>query len=105
MRAELVLAAFVVAIVTLLVQGGTLALLRTGDRVRIDLNRGTADVLIDDAEIADLAVHPRGERRLGEARPDGRGDVGRGRALRHLPHGAVGKRDSEHLGHAPALSG
>jgi dihydroxy-acid dehydratase len=32
--------------------GGTLALLRTGDRVRIDLNRGTADVLIDDAEIA-----------------------------------------------------
>jgi dihydroxy-acid dehydratase len=27
-------------------------LLRTGDRVRIDLNRGTANVLIDDAEIA-----------------------------------------------------
>ncbi|MET3827523.1 dihydroxy-acid dehydratase [Sphingomonas sp. PvP055] len=32
--------------------GGTLGLLRTGDRVRIDLNRGTANVLIDDAEIA-----------------------------------------------------
>ncbi len=32
--------------------GGGLALLRTGDRVRIDLNRGTADMLIPDAEIA-----------------------------------------------------
>jgi dihydroxy-acid dehydratase len=31
--------------------GGTLALLRTGDRVRIDLRRGTADVLLDDAEL------------------------------------------------------
>lgn len=39
--------------------GGGLALLRTGDRVRIDLNRATADILIDDAELdqrrADLA--------------------------------------------------
>jgi dihydroxy-acid dehydratase len=32
--------------------GGNLAILRTGDRVRIDLRRGTADILIDDAEIA-----------------------------------------------------
>ena len=31
---------------------GGLALLRTGDRVRIDLRRGTADVLIDEAELA-----------------------------------------------------
>jgi dihydroxy-acid dehydratase len=31
---------------------GGLALLRTGDRVRIDLNRGTANVLIPDAELA-----------------------------------------------------
>lgn len=31
--------------------GGTLALLRDGDRVRIDLMRGTADLLIDDAEL------------------------------------------------------
>ncbi len=31
---------------------GGLALLRTGDRVRIDLGRGTADVLISDAELA-----------------------------------------------------
>ncbi len=33
--------------------GGTLALLRTGDRVRIDLKTGSADVLLSDAEIAD----------------------------------------------------
>ena len=32
--------------------GGTLALLRTGDRVRIDLNKGTADVLIPLEELA-----------------------------------------------------
>ena len=31
--------------------GGGLALLRTGDRVRIDLNRRTADMLLDDEEI------------------------------------------------------
>jgi dihydroxy-acid dehydratase len=30
--------------------GGGLALLRTGDRVRIDLGKGTANILIDDAE-------------------------------------------------------
>ncbi len=32
--------------------GGGLALLKSGDRVRIDLNKGTADVLISDAELA-----------------------------------------------------
>ncbi len=32
--------------------GGGLALLKTGDRVRIDLRRGTADVLVSDAELA-----------------------------------------------------
>ena len=41
--------------------GGGLALLKTGDRVRIDLNRGTADILIADAELAqrraDLQKH------------------------------------------------
>ena len=31
--------------------GGGLALLRTGDRVRIDLGRRTADMLVDDAEL------------------------------------------------------
>jgi dihydroxy-acid dehydratase len=32
--------------------GGGLALLRTGDRVRIDLNKGSADILIGDEELA-----------------------------------------------------
>src|SRR3546814_2696492 len=32
--------------------GGGLALLETGDRVRIDLKRRRADVLLDDAELA-----------------------------------------------------
>jgi dihydroxy-acid dehydratase len=32
--------------------GGGLGLLKTGDRVRIDLRKGTADVLISDAELA-----------------------------------------------------
>ena len=32
--------------------GGGLALLRTGDRVRIDLRKGTADILISDEELA-----------------------------------------------------
>ncbi len=32
--------------------GGGLALLRTGDRVRIDLNKATANILIDDEELA-----------------------------------------------------
>jgi dihydroxy-acid dehydratase len=33
--------------------GGGLALLRTGDRIRIDLNKGTADILISDGELAE----------------------------------------------------
>ncbi|MBP2299687.1 IlvD/Edd family dehydratase [Azospirillum picis] len=33
--------------------GGGLALLRTGDRIRIDLRRGSADLLIPDAELAE----------------------------------------------------
>lgn len=32
--------------------GGNIALLKTGDRVRIDLNTGRADILISDAELA-----------------------------------------------------
>jgi dihydroxy-acid dehydratase len=31
---------------------GGLALLQTGDRIRIDLNKGTADMLVSDAELA-----------------------------------------------------
>jgi dihydroxy-acid dehydratase len=41
--------------------GGGLALLKTGDRVRIDLEKGTANILISDAELAErraaLAQH------------------------------------------------
>ncbi|WP_127091763.1 IlvD/Edd family dehydratase [Aquabacter cavernae] len=33
--------------------GGGLALLRTGDRVRIDLGKGTADILLSDAELSE----------------------------------------------------
>lgn len=33
--------------------GGNIALLKTGDRVRIDLNTGRADILISDAELAE----------------------------------------------------
>jgi dihydroxy-acid dehydratase len=33
--------------------GGGLALLKTGDRVRIDLNRGSANILISDAELGE----------------------------------------------------
>jgi dihydroxy-acid dehydratase len=33
--------------------GGGLALLRTGDRVRIDLNKGTADILVSAAELTE----------------------------------------------------
>jgi dihydroxy-acid dehydratase len=36
--------------------GGGLALLQTGDRVRIDLNKGTADILIPPAELAKRAA-------------------------------------------------
>ena len=36
--------------------GGGLALLKTGDRVRIDLNKGTADILIPQAELAERAA-------------------------------------------------
>jgi dihydroxy-acid dehydratase len=36
--------------------GGNLAILRTGDRVRIDLRRGTADILIEEAELAERRV-------------------------------------------------
>ena len=36
--------------------GGGLALLRSGDRVRIDLRKGTADILISDAELTERRV-------------------------------------------------
>jgi dihydroxy-acid dehydratase len=36
--------------------GGGLALLQTGDRVRIDLNKGSADILLPAAELAERAA-------------------------------------------------
>jgi dihydroxy-acid dehydratase len=36
--------------------GGGLALLKTGDRVRIDLNKGTADILVSAEELAERAA-------------------------------------------------
>ena len=50
-------------------------------------------------DVPDLAIHFRGQRSLGEAGPDRRGNVGRGRALRHFPHRSVGKHNLEHFGH------
>jgi dihydroxy-acid dehydratase len=43
---------------------GGLALLRTGDRVQIDLGRGTADVLLPEAELAETARRAAGRGRL-----------------------------------------
>ena len=51
--------------------GGGLALLKTGDRVRIDLNKGTADILISQAELAERARGTAEQRRLPlSAEPD-----------------------------------
>ena len=41
-------------------------------------------------EIAQLAIDARGQRRLGEPRPDRRGDIGGRGARRHLAHRTVG---------------
>lgn len=38
--------------------GGGLAWLRTGDIIRIDLNQGTCNALVDDAEIASRKQEP-----------------------------------------------
>jgi dihydroxy-acid dehydratase len=43
---------------------GGLALLRTGDHVQIDLGRGTADVLLPEAELAEPARRAAGRGRL-----------------------------------------
>ena len=44
--------------------GGGLALLQTGDRVRIDLNKGTADMLVSDGELARRRAALKKRRRL-----------------------------------------
>ena len=48
--------------------GGGLALLQTGDRVRIDLNKRTADILLSKEELAAPPRGPRGARRLSPIR-------------------------------------
>ena len=51
--------------------GGGLALLKTGDRVRIDLNKGTADMLISAGGIGGAPRGAETERRLSlSAEPD-----------------------------------
>ena len=49
------------------------------------------------AEIDQLSIDAGGERRLGEAGADRRGDVSRSRSRRHFAHGTVGKADLEHV--------
>ena len=44
--------------------GGGLALLQTGDRIRIDLNKRSADILIPPDELAAAPRRPRSPRRL-----------------------------------------
>jgi hypothetical protein len=55
-------------------------------------------------EVAHLAVDPRRQRGLGQARADRRGDVGRGRAGGHLAHRSVGQADLQQLAHRVRLS-
>ena len=50
-------------------------------------------------EVAHLAVDPRRQRRLGEARPDRRRDVGRRGPALDLADRSVGQLDREHVGH------
>ena len=49
--------------------GGGLALLKTGDRVRIDLNKRTADILISKEEYDKRRADAAGPRRLQVSRP------------------------------------
>ena len=49
--------------------GGGLAILKTGDRVRIDLNKRTADILISKAEIKKRRAALAKQRRLSHPRP------------------------------------
>ena len=55
--------------------GGGLAWLATGDTIRIDLNRGRCDALVDDAEIARRAALRR--RRSRRARRHGKNCIAR----------------------------
>ena len=48
--------------------GGGLALLKTGDRVRIDLDKGTADILISESGAGEAPRRAAEERRLSRIR-------------------------------------
>jgi len=70
--------------------GGNLALLATGDRVRVDLGRGRVDVLLDDAELArrrsDLAArggfgYPRSQTPWQALQREAVGQLGEGAVL------------------------
>ncbi len=66
--------------------GGPLALIRTGDRIRVDLGRGRVDMLVDEAEIAERRAAAGSARRLSlPGEPDAlAGDAARGgRAARN----------------------
>jgi hypothetical protein len=54
-------------------------------------------------QIAQFAVDPRRQRRLGQPRPDRRGDIGRSRALSNFADRTIGKGDLEHLRHGQGL--
>ena len=49
--------------------GGGLALIETGDRVRLDLNTGRLDVLVDETELARRPTPPPGSRSGSRASP------------------------------------
>ena len=76
------------------VDGGPIALVRDGDRIRLDVSNGTLDLLVDEDELAAAsrrlaaaaaALHPR---RAGQVRPTGRlGLARRGLRLRGAEQG------------------
>jgi hypothetical protein len=60
--------------------GGGLAMLKTGDKVRIDLNKGTANILISDEELASAAPNWSGK---GGYKYPGQPDAVAGNPARH----------------------
>ena len=72
-----------------------------GHVARYDGNRG---VVIDDCgEVARPAVDTNGDRRLGEPRPDRRGQLGAGHWMRELAAAAVGQHHCDRVWHVGLL--
>ena len=69
--------------------GGNLAILKTGDQVRIDLNKGEANILISDEEIAKRRADARGGGRLQVSRAP---DAVAGDPARHRRPARLGRR-------------